>query len=354
MKFIHIADVHLGMQPDKGMPWSETRQKEIKDTFFGVLAMCNQEEVDFLFIAGDLFHNQPLVKELKEINYGFSKLSKTKVILIAGNHDYISERSHYMNFPWCEQVFMLDGKKMDSIYFPEHNTRLYGFSYHERDILEARYKDAYPESKEYINILLAHGGDEKDIPIDKKNLKELGYDYVALGHIHKHEFISDRIAYSGSLEPLDKNETGKHGYILGNIHKSQNERLDEIKFIPYSKREYIHLEFEVNPDMTNGQIVDFIKNQVDLSDAYNIYKLILKGIRDSENEIDVNSLYNVGNIIQVVDETVPDYDFSELYHRNKDNIIGMYIDQIRQTNEDDEIADKALYYGIEALLKAKG
>ena len=25
MRFIHIADVHLGMQPDAGFPWSEER-----------------------------------------------------------------------------------------------------------------------------------------------------------------------------------------------------------------------------------------------------------------------------------------------------------------------------------------
>lgn len=354
MKFIHIGDVHLGMKPDKGMPWSDIRQKEIKESFFGLLEICNQEEVDLLLIAGDLFHNQPLVKELKEINYGFSKLTNTKVILIAGNHDYISERSHYSNFPWCEQVVMLDSEKMDSFYLPKYNTRVYGFSYHKRDILDARYTDAYPEDKECINILLAHGGDEKDIPINKNNLKSLGYDYVALGHIHKHEFISDRVAYCGSLEPLDKNETGRHGYIIGNVHKSFEGRKDEFEFIPYGKREYIHLEVEVEASMTNGEILDYIKKQHSILGVNNIYKLILKGIRDSENEVDINSLYKVGNIIQVMDETVPDYDFSELYYQNKNNIIGMYIEEIRHSNEEDDIADKALYYGIEALLKAKG
>ena len=208
MKFIHIADVHLGMQPDKGMPWSEGRKKEIKDSFFSLLERCNQENVDFLLIAGDLFHNQPLIRELKEINYGFSKLIKTKVILIAGNHDYISERSRYINFPWCEQVYMLDSEEIQSIYFPENHTRIYGFSYHTRDISEARYDYLYPKDRDCINILLAHGGDEKNIPIDFNKLKASGYDYIALGHIHKHEFITDRIAYAGSLEPLDVNETG--------------------------------------------------------------------------------------------------------------------------------------------------
>ena len=29
MRFIHIADVHLGMQPDAGFPWSEERGEAI-------------------------------------------------------------------------------------------------------------------------------------------------------------------------------------------------------------------------------------------------------------------------------------------------------------------------------------
>ena len=33
MKFIHIADVHLGVTPDAGMLWSETRSRDIWNSF---------------------------------------------------------------------------------------------------------------------------------------------------------------------------------------------------------------------------------------------------------------------------------------------------------------------------------
>ena len=33
MRFIHVSDVHLGMVPDKGKPWSDVRAKEIEETF---------------------------------------------------------------------------------------------------------------------------------------------------------------------------------------------------------------------------------------------------------------------------------------------------------------------------------
>ena len=62
----------------------------------------------------------------------------------------------------------------------------------------------------------------------------------------------------------------------------------------------------------------------------------------------------LGNVIEVVDQTVPDYDFNELYEENKNNLIGMYIDHICNSGEEDEIIRKALYYGIEALLNTKG
>ena len=36
-----------------------------------------------MFISGDLFHRQPLMKDLKEVNYLFSTIPAVKVILIS-------------------------------------------------------------------------------------------------------------------------------------------------------------------------------------------------------------------------------------------------------------------------------
>ena len=33
MRFIHLADVHLGAVPDRGCPWSKEREEEIWSTF---------------------------------------------------------------------------------------------------------------------------------------------------------------------------------------------------------------------------------------------------------------------------------------------------------------------------------
>lgn len=38
MRFIHLADVHLGAVPDRGCPWSDKRENEIWETFHRIFA----------------------------------------------------------------------------------------------------------------------------------------------------------------------------------------------------------------------------------------------------------------------------------------------------------------------------
>lgn len=47
MRFIHIADVHLGMQPDAGFPWSEERGESIWESFRRIIRLAGREKPDF-------------------------------------------------------------------------------------------------------------------------------------------------------------------------------------------------------------------------------------------------------------------------------------------------------------------
>ena len=102
--------------------------------------------------------------------------------------------------------------------FAEIGTCVYGLSYEQREITQPLYDAVRPQKRQPVEILLAHGGDEKHIPFRKNELVKQGYDYIALGHIHlPAELAKDQMYYAGSLEPTDKNDTGKHGYIKGEI-----------------------------------------------------------------------------------------------------------------------------------------
>ena len=104
IRFIHLADVHLGAVPDRGCPWSREREEEIWETFRRVIAAIRKSPVDLLFIAGDLFHRQPLLSELREINDLFATIPNTRIFLMAGDNDYIRENSFYRTFQWNQNV----------------------------------------------------------------------------------------------------------------------------------------------------------------------------------------------------------------------------------------------------------
>lgn len=129
MRFIHIADVHLGMQPDAGFPWSEERGEAIWESFRRIIRLAGREKTDFLLIAGDLFQCQPLLRELKEVNDLFASIPETIVVLIAGNHDYVKRESFYRGFDWADNVVMLLSPEPECVEVPEKKTAVYGCSY---------------------------------------------------------------------------------------------------------------------------------------------------------------------------------------------------------------------------------
>lgn len=349
MKFIHIADVHLGAQPDSGPLYSGGRSRELWETFERVIRVCEDEQADLLLIAGDLFHRQPLVRELREVDYFFSELTHTKVVLIAGNHDYIGANSNYRTFRWGENVFPLFGEKPQYVDFPELRTAVYGLSYHSREISRPLYDGFTAAGAEPFEILLAHGGDEKHIPFDRRAMERAGFDYIALGHIHKPMILKeDQIIYSGALEPVDKNDTGTHGYVKGEITESGI----RTQWIPCASREYIHLGIQISPEDTTGSIKREIEKQIQEYGNENIYKIILRGKRDHDVSLDTERMKGGQNVIEILDETSPAYDFEKLYAENADTILGRYIEQFQECREG-STEYQALCEGVEALLNSR-
>lgn len=239
--------------------------------------------------------------------------------------------------------------KLAKVDFPERDTAVYGLSYDKKEITEFLY-DVKPEETKCTNrILLAHGGDEKHIPFKKDILLRNGYDYVALGHIHKpQELVAGRMAYAGSLEATDKNDIGVHGYrkgsITGHICKSE--------FVPFANREYVHMEVSVSKEMTGFAIRNKLSQAIEERGIHHMYKIILQGLRVPELQMDYSAMDMYGNIIEIVDQTKPAYDFDKLLRINKDNLIGHFI-QSFSGEEENSVEYEALCEGISALIETK-
>lgn len=349
MKFIHTGDIHWGMSPDSDKPWSRERARDIRDTFAAIIEKTRKLGADFLFIAGDLFHRQPLIKDLKEVNYLFSTIPGVRVVIIAGNHDRIRSSSAVLSFSWCSNVTFIDSEDLTSIYFSDLNTEVTGFSYHTPEIKEARLNQATAPQDGRIHILLGHGGDMNHTPIDKAALAASGFSYIALGHIHKPEILIERrMAYCGSPEPLDKTETGSHGIYYGEIDPTDR-KVTKLDFISMSKLRYIPLIVNVTPATTNTELCLKISHEIDKRGTDNIFRFRVRGMRDPDITFDLDSLLLRYKISDILDESEPEYDFSALFAEHPSDMIGFYIRALQKPDMS-QVEKKALFYGIHALL----
>ncbi len=351
MKFLHTADIHWGMVPDGDKPWSKERAQAIKDTFAQIINLAREREVDLLLISGDLFHRQPLQKDLKEINYLFSTIPSVHVVLIAGNHDRIRPNSAILSFSWAPNVSCLMSGEMESVFFEDCNTEVHGFSYHTaeiRDSLSADRLDAPFDGR--IHILMLHGGDTAHLPLDRGALASSTYTYLALGHIHKPEIVvENKAAFPGSPEPLDHTETGPHGVFLGNINPVTRQ-VDSLEFVQLCRSQYVPLIVNITPHTTNAELELKISQEIKKRGSQHIYRFRIRGMRDPEVEFDLENLAARFRVVDIVDESEPQYDFSALFAEHPSDMIGFYIRAFDKPDPS-PVEKKALYYGINALLR---
>lgn len=358
MKFLHAGDVHLGAEPETGTGLGIARREELWDAFRDIIEVCNREQVDLLLLPGDLFHGQPLLREVKEVDYLFRRLMHTKVVMCAGNHDYLHPTSHYYDVAFPDHVTFLMDARSDSVYLPDLNVEVFGLSYETRQISEPRYDTFRAANPQHINVLLAHGNilcNDKSIPIRRSVLETAGFDYVALGHLHNRLEISERIAYSGSPEPLNRGETGPKGYILGEITKEgAGPSQLHWEFVSRACREYIPLELPVTAQTTELSLCSDLFAAMEEQGIRHMYLVTLTGIRAQEVVWNTETIASVlirrgANIISIKDETVPDFPVGKLREQQQDTLVGRFIERMDGV-EDAEIRHMALQYGLQALL----
>ncbi len=350
MKFIHTGDVHWGMCPDADKPWGKERAQAIKDTFRSIVARAGEVSADCLLISGDLFHRQPLLRDLKEVNYLFSTIPSVHVVLIAGNHDKIRENSALMSFSWCPNVTFLMDEKLTSVYFEDINTEIYGLSYHRTEIREPLLEDIQVPLNNRIQILMAHGGDPSHLPMNYNSLELSPFSYIALAHIHKPQVVAERkMAYCGSPEPLDITETGAHGFFEGEIHPVTR-KVIRLDFVEAASAQYIPLVVNISAETTNGELSDRIAKEIKERGEHNIYRFRIRGMRDPEMSFDLEQLTARYRIGEILDDSEPQYDFSALFAEHSSDMIGFFIQALQKENMS-PVEKKALYYGVNALLR---
>lgn len=359
VSFVHTGDIHLGLQfnnvsfdREKAM----TRRRELWSTFESIAKYTGENKINFLLIAGDLFEDRYFtLGDIKRVRDILSTIGDTNVLIIAGNHDYLYEKSLYNKVEWSSNVHIFKGNGLEKKEFPDLNTVIYGYSWDKIEIRDNRIFNNFNVPHGDSNqILLLHGdigSNSKYLPLDLDLLRGLNMDYIALGHIHKPEIIDDKIAYCGCPEPLDFGEIGQRGFIQGEIIQGST----NVEFIPFSKRNFWNMEIVVDSDMGYLDIVDLFKNIQYGKRDRDLYRIDLKGYIQDDLDIDslIKSIEDDFYHIEIADNTTLDYDLDSLEYTYGDSIIGVFIREMKEKGLDNPKVKDALHYGLEALLKGR-
>lgn len=150
---------------------------------------------------------------------------------------------------------------------------------------------------------------------------------------------------TGSLEPTDCNDTGPHGYWMGTFGAAGA----DVYFYPLRHCEYCHETYQADRNTTDRMLWEWAKELLEQRPEYQYFRLYIKGKKDPEYSFDVQEIGKLDRIVDITDQTVPDYDYEKLLEEHADSILGEYIRSMRK-KEPGVCTAKALEYGVNALL----
>ena len=359
MKFVHIADMHFDTSfttLTNKANLGDVRRLDQRQAFNKVINYIKENKIPYLFIAGDFYEHEYIrLSTIEYINNLFMQIPETKVFISPGNHDPYLKDSFYNKFYWSENVHIFDAKL--SI-VEQEDVDIYGYGFDDFYYTNHDLENAEIKNPEKINILIAHGTlnasetlEKAYNPISEKMIEGKGFDYVALGHIHKLDYNTkenQRIIYPGSTVSLGFDELGPHGMIVGEVDKNSI----QLEFVPVDNKEFVIKEIDVTEIIDLEELATIINNMEFLDDVY--YKISLIGKRNFEIDLyKLNKLVITNNIIKIKDYTKLNYDLEKIAKEN--TLKGLFVKEIMKKMEenpdDEEVLQNALDIGFEILDK---
>jgi len=341
LKVLHFADAHIDIanygrhDPDSGLP---VRVVDFLRALDQIVDAAIAEDVDLVLFAGDAYKDRnPQPTFQREWGKRMMRLSQAGIstLLLVGNHDVSPavQRAHTLQeyqtlavpnlrvaerldllgpdqlgvpvqviaLPWVSRSAMLtradmSGKSSDEVLAILEERVAGGV-----EQLLARRDDSLPL------ILLAHASvrglgatfsSERavmlghELTLGGSLVRDKRWDYVALGHIHKHQSLNDGrhppIVYPGSIERIDFGEAReKKGFILAEVARGRT----TWTFRPLQTRQFIDLDVETpDSDTFMADVMRQLPSQERVADA--ICRVRLSYPRDWEPLLDEAAIYD--------------------------------------------------------------
>ena len=229
-RFVHAADIHLD-SPLKGLAGQEGSAAKLihsatRRAFEELITRTIDEQAAFLIIAGDLYDGD--WRDYHTGLYFVNQMGRLReagipAYLIWGNHDAESKITRRLTLP--DNVSVFSTRKAETLRISELDVALHGQGFRERDTtdnLASRYPSPVAGT---FNIGILHTGlsgaegHALYAPCSLDELRNRGYDYWALGHIHQPEVVSrdPHVVYSGNVQGRHIREAGPRGAMLVSV-----------------------------------------------------------------------------------------------------------------------------------------
>ena len=269
--FIHAADIHLDSPLRNLEQYADAPKKAIRGAtrraFASMVDLALEQRVDFVVLAGDLFDG-----DWPDFNTGLYFASQTaklkqagiRVFVVYGNHDAQSRITKNLRFPDNVRVFPVS--RPATFHVPGLEVAVHGMSYDQRSVTSDPVP-AYPAPEPgSFNLGLLHTsvtgrpGHGTYAPCTLESLVNKGYDYWALGHVHKSEILceSPLICFPGNPQGRFVTETGPKGCFLVKV--------SELRKIEYEFKTLDHVRWHrisLEQKDTSGQNADGIVEAVE-------------------------------------------------------------------------------------------
>jgi DNA repair exonuclease SbcCD nuclease subunit len=191
--------------------------------------------------------------------------AKIKVYLVRGNHDAASKVREAITWPDNVHEFLV--RKAETVRLDDLGVALHGRGFAQPEVTDDPVPDYPAPVPGLFNIGVLHtnvdGSEDhpRYAPTSRAALEAKGYDYWALGHIHKRQTIAERpfIAYPGNTQGRHVRETGAKGCLLVSVEDSQ---LVSAEFRPTDVVRWHWAQVTLNEQAGLSELYDAVKQEL--------------------------------------------------------------------------------------------
>jgi len=226
MRFLHFADLHLDVPFAWARPeTARLRRRNRRDTLTRILELADEEQVDAVLCAGDLFEHERFTPDtVAFLRESFARTDRP-IYLAPGNHDWYSARSPYALVEWSPNVHLFTEATLTPVELADGLT-LWGAAHRAPANTDPFFTGFRPD-RGGVHLALAHAsergllrwqeeGKQPHAPFDAAELEAAGIAHAFLGHYHVPRDES-RYTYPGNPDPLEFGERGERGAVLATV-----------------------------------------------------------------------------------------------------------------------------------------